>query len=255
MGLDQFSLQGKRALITGSSQGIGLALARALGSAGASLILNGRDAGRLQQAAAQLESENLSVEVSSFDVTDRDQTETHIEAIESDIGAIDILVNNAGMQHRRELENFEFGDWDRLMDLNLNSIFNVSRPVARGMIARDGGKIINICSIQARLARPGIAPYTASKHAVLGLTRGMCADWAQYNIQANGIAPGYFDTELTAALVADPEFSAWVGKRTPAGRWGQVKELGGMTIFLASAASDFVNGQVMFVDGGMSSTI
>ena len=255
MGLDQFSLQGKRALITGSSQGIGLALARALGSAGASLILNGRDAGRLQQAAAQLESENLSVEVSSFDVTDRDQTENHIKVIESDIGAIDILVNNAGMQHRRELENFEFGDWDRLMDLNLNSIFNVSRPVARSMIARGGGKIINICSIQARLARPGIAPYTASKHAVLGLTRGMCADWAQYNIQANGIAPGYFDTELTSALVADPEFSAWVGKRTPAGRWGQVKELGGAAIFLASTASNFVNGQVMFVDGGMSSTV
>ncbi len=255
MGLDQFSLQGKRALITGSSQGIGLALARALGSAGASLILNGRDAGRLQQAAAQLESENLSVEVSSFDVTDRDQTEAHIEAIESDIGAIDILVNNAGMQHRRELESFEFSDWDRLMDLNLNSIFNVSRPVARAMIARGGGKIINICSIQARLARPGIAPYTASKHAVQGLTRGMCADWAQYNIQANGIAPGYFDTELTSALVADPEFSAWVGKRTPAGRWGQVKELGGSVIYLASAASDFVNGQVLFVDGGMSSTV
>jgi gluconate 5-dehydrogenase len=255
MGLDQFSLQGKRALITGSSQGIGLALARALGSAGASLILNGRDAGRLQQAAAQLESENLSVEVSSFDVTDRDQTATHIEAIESDLGAIDILVNNAGMQHRRELENFEFGDWDRLMDLNLNSIFNVSRPIARSMIARGGGKIINICSIQARLARPGIAPYTASKHAVLGLTSGMCADWAQYNIQANGIAPGYFDTELTSALVADPEFSAWVGKRTPAGRWGQVKELGGAAIFLASTASNFVNGQVMFVDGGMSSTV
>ncbi len=255
MGIDQFSLQEKRALITGSSRGIGLALAGALGSAGASVILNGRDAGRLQQAASQLENENMTVVVSSFDVTDRDQAEKHIGAIESDTGPIDILVNNAGMQHRRELENFEFADWDRLMDLNLNSIFNVSRPVARSMIARGGGKIINICSIQARLARPGIAPYTASKHAVLGLTRGMCADWAQYNIQANGIAPGYFDTELNAALVTDPEFSAWVGKRTPTGRWGQVKELGGAAIFLASAASDFVNGQVLFVDGGMSSTV
>jgi gluconate 5-dehydrogenase len=255
MGIDQFSLQGKRALITGSNRGIGLALARALGSAGATVILNGRDAGRLQQAASQLENEKLNVAVSSFDVTDRDQTEKRIGEIESDVGPINILVNNTGMQHRRELENFEFTDWDRLMDLNLNSIFNVSRPVARSMIARGGGKIINICSIQTRLARPSIAPYTASKHAVLGLTRGMCADWAIYNIQTNGIAPGYFDTELTAALVADPEFSAWVGKRTPAGRWGQVKELGGAAVFLASAASDFVNGQVLFVDGGMSSTV
>ncbi len=255
MGTDQFSLAGKRALVTGSSRGIGLALARALATAGASVILNGRDRERLEQAAAQLTGENLSATVAAFDVTDRDATAQAIESIEADGGPIDILVNNAGLTHRAPLQDFEFADWDRLMDLNLDSIFNVSRPVARGMIARGGGKIINICSIQTRLARPGIAPYTASKHAVQGLTRGMCADWAQYNIQANGIAPGYFQTELTAALVADPEFSAWVGKRTPAGRWGRVEELGGAAVFLASAASDFVNGQVLFVDGGMSSTV
>ncbi len=255
MTIDQFSLAGKNALVTGSSRGIGLALARALGSAGASVILNGRDGERLQQAAAQLEGEDIAVTVASFDVTDREQTARQIAAIEADVGAVDILVNNAGMQHRGELQDFEFADWDRIMDLNLNSIFNVTRPVARGMIARGGGKIINICSIQSRLARPNIAPYTASKHAVQGLTRGMCADWARHNIQANGIAPGYFDTELTAALVADPEFSAWVSKRTPAGRWGRVDELGGAAIFLASAASDFVNGQVLFIDGGMSSAV
>lgn len=255
MGTDQFSLAGKRALVTGSSRGIGLALARALGSAGASVILNGRDRESLEAAAAQLESEVPSATVAAFDVTDRDATARAIATIESDGGPIDILVNNAGLTHRAPLHEFEFEDWDRLMDLNLDSIFNVSRPVARGMIARGGGKIINICSIQTRLARPGIAAYTASKHAVQGLTRGMCVDWAQYNIQANGIAPGYFQTELTAALVADPEFSAWVGKRTPAGRWGRVEELGGAAVFLASAASDFVNGQVLFVDGGMSSAV
>ena len=250
-----FSLDGKLALVTGSSQGIGLALARALGCAGARLVLNGRDSERLQQATEQLESEGLTACGQPFDVTDRQQTREHIGKIEADIGAIDILVNNAGMQHRAALQDFEFDDWDRLMDLNLNAVFNVTRPVAAGMIARQSGKIINVCSIQSRLARPGIAPYTASKHAIQGLTRGMCADWAKYGIQANGIAPGYFDTELTAALVADPEFSAWVCRRTPAARWGRVEDLGGAAVFLASEASDFVNGQVLFVDGGMSSTV
>ncbi len=255
MDLTPFSLQGKLALVTGSSQGIGLALARALGTAGARVVLNGRDEARLRQAQAQLQGEGLEVSIAAFDVTDRDRTEQQVQAIESDIGAIDILVNNAGTTVRRELQDFEFADWDRLVDLNLNAIFNVSRPVARHMIGRARGKIINICSIQTRLARPGIAPYAATKHAVQGLTRGMCADWAKYDIQINGIAPGYFATELTASLVADPEFSAWVCKRTPADRWGRVEDLGGAAVFLASAASDFVNGQVLFVDGGMSSVV
>ena len=249
-----FSLENRRALVTGSSQGIGLALSLALARAGATIILNGRDESRLDATSQLFESENLDVECCAFDVTDRQQVIECIDQLEHS-GPIDILVNNAGMQHRNNLEDFEFDDWDRLMDLNLNSVFNVSRSVARHMIPRRKGKIINICSIQTALARPSIAPYTASKGAVANLTKGMCADWAKYNIQANGLAPGYFETELTAALVADQSFSDWLAQRTPAGRWGKVEELGGAVVFLASAASSFVNGHILYVDGGMGSCV
>ncbi|MFT5112064.1 MAG: gluconate 5-dehydrogenase [Parasphingorhabdus sp.] len=249
-----FNLDGRRALVTGSSQGIGLALSLAMARAGATIILNGRSSEKLQAAKALFDQAGLSAEYCVFDVTDRQQVAEKVDELEQ-TGPIDILVNNAGMQHRAALEDFEFEDWDRLMNLNLNSVFNVSKAVVRHMIERKQGKIINICSIQTALARPSIAPYTASKGAVANLTKGMCTDWAKYNIQANGLAPGYFETELTAALVADETFTAWLKQRTPAGRWGKVEELGGAAIFLASSASNFVNGHILYVDGGMGSCV
>lgn len=249
MGL--FDLTGRRALITGSSQGIGFALARALGGAGAAVVLNGRDAAKLETAAGVLRGEGIAVEVAVFDVTDHAAVG---EAV-ARLGVLDVLVNNAGIQRRAPLEDFPEATWHELMRTNLDSVFYVAQAVARGMIARKRGKIINICSVQSELGRPSIAPYAASKGAVKMLTKGMCADWAKHGLQVNGLGPGYFETELTAALVADPAFSDWLCKRTPAGRWGRVEELAGAAIFLASEASDFVNGQVIYVDGGLTSVV
>ncbi len=249
MGL--FDLTGKRALVTGSSQGIGFALAKGLQEAGATVVLNGRDAGKLAAAALALGG----VDQMLCDVTDHGASRAAIDAFEADKGPIDILVNNAGMQHRAPLEDFPADAFERLFRTNVSSVFNVGQAVARHMIARGAGKIINICSVQTALARPGIAPYTATKGAVGNLTKGMATDWAKYGLQCNAIAPGYFDTPLNAALVADPAFSGWLEKRTPAGRWGKVEELVGACVFLASPASSFVNGHILYVDGGITASI
>ena len=249
-----FDLSGKRALVTGSSQGIGLALARGLASAGAAIILNGRDGAKLERARAAFASA-CQVECRVFDVTDEAAVTAAIDAIEAELGAIDILVNNTGIQIRGPLEEFSSADWHRLISTNLDSVFYVSRATVRHMIPRRRGKIINICSVNSEAARYSIAPYTATKGAVKNLTRGMCVDWARHNIQVNGLGPGYFDTELTRPLVDNPEFTAWLTNRTPAQRWGNVKELEGAAIFLASAASDFVNGHVLYVDGGMLASL
>ena len=251
MGMGLFDLTGKRALITGSSQGIGYALAKGLQEAGAQIVLNGRDAGKLGAAAAALGHADQI----ACDVTDHAATRAAVDAYEQSHGSIDILVNNAGMQHRAPLEDFPPDAFERLLRTNVSSVFNVGQAVARHMIARGAGKIINICSVQTALARPGIAPYTATKGAVGNLTKGMATDWAKYGLQCNAIAPGYFDTPLNAALVADPAFSAWLEKRTPAGRWGQVEELVGACVFLASAASSFVNGHILYVDGGITASL
>lgn len=253
--LDLFKLNNKRALITGSSKGIGFALARGLASAGAHIILNGRDSTRLEEAATTLRNEGFSCETLGFDVTDHSAARTLVDRYEAEQGAIDILVNNAGMQHRGALEDFDVKDFEHLMSTNVSSVFNVGQAVARHMIKRGTGKMVNICSVQTALARPGIAPYTASKGAVANLTKGMATDWAKYGLQINGLAPGYFETELNAALVADAEFSEWLSKRTPAGRWGNVEELVGACLFLSSAASSFVNGHVLFVDGGITASL
>lgn len=252
---DLFDLTGKRALVTGSSQGIGQTLARGLADAGAEVILNGRDAEKLEQAAAALAEAGASVQLLAFDVTDHAQVRQSVDAFEADTGPIDILVNNAGKQHRTPLEDFSPQDFENLMQTNLSSVFNVGQAVARHMISRGRGKIINIASVQTALARPGIAPYTASKGAVANLTKGMTTDWAKYGLQVNALAPGYFDTPLNAALVKDPEFSAWLCKRTPMGRWGRLEELIGGCVFLASDASSFVNGQVLYIDGGITACI
>ena len=248
MGLGMFDLGGRRALITGSSQGIGFALAQGLAAAGAAVVLNGRDPGRLAAAAAQVPGAG----VLAFDATDHDAVRAAVDGYERDIGAIDILVNNAGMQHRAPLEDFPALAFERLLQTNIASVFHVGQAVARHMIARGRGAIINIASVQTALARPGIAPYTATKGAVGNLTKGMATDWARHGLRCNAIAPGYFDTPLNAALVADPEFSGWLEKRTPAGRWGRVEELQGACVFLVSDAASFVNGHVLYVDGGIS---
>ncbi|QJF52541.1 SDR family oxidoreductase [Roseobacter ponti] len=252
MSLSLFDLSGKRALITGSSQGIGFALAKGLQEAGAEIVLNGRDADKLGVAAEDLGG---NPHLLPFDVTDHDAVRTAVDGFEEETGAIDILVNNAGMQHRTPLEDFPADAFDRLMQTNIASVFHVGQACARHMIRRGAGKIVNIASVQTALARPGIAPYTMTKGAVANLTKGMATDWAKYGLQCNGLAPGYFDTPLNAALVADPEFSAWLEKRTPAGRWGNVDELVGTCIFLASGASSFVNGTTVFVDGGITASL
>jgi gluconate 5-dehydrogenase len=242
-----FDLTGRLALITGSSQGIGLSLAEGLAQAGARVVLNGRDMARVTAAASKIPGAATSV----FDVTDPAAVEAGVARIEAEIGAIDILVNNAGIQRRAPLEEFPIETWHELMRANLDSVFYVGQAVARRMIPRGAGKIINIASLQSEAARPGIAPYTASKGAVKNLTKGMCGDWARHGLQINAIGPGYFATPLNQALIDNPEFDAWLKRRTPAGRWGRVEELQGAAVFLASPASSFVNGQIIYVDGGV----
>lgn len=255
MTLEMFDLTGKRALITGSSQGIGFALARGLAGAGAEIVLNGRKQSKLNTAAEILQGDGAKVHHLTFDVTDHKAVRAAVDGFEAKVGSIDILINNAGMQHRSELHNFPADAFERLLQTNVASVFHVGQAVARHMIDRKQGKIINIASVQTALARPGIAPYTATKGAVGNLTKGMATDWAQYGINCNAIAPGYFDTPLNAALVADDEFSAWLAKRTPAGRWGEVQELVGAAVFLSSAASTFVNGHTLYVDGGITASL
>jgi gluconate 5-dehydrogenase len=250
-----FRLDGRVALVTGSSGGIGLALARALGQAGATVVLNGRGSAKLETAAQTLRAEGLNVHSRVFDVTDAAQVQQVVSEVEQQIGAIDILVNNAGIQRRAPLQDFPLAQWHELMQTNLDSVFFVGQAVARHMIGRGRGKIINICSVQSELGRPGIAPYTASKGAVKMLTKGMAIDWGPHGIQVNGLGPGYFKTELTAQLVADEQFTTWLTGRTPSRRWGNVEELAGAAIFLASDASSFVNGHILYVDGGITATL
>jgi gluconate 5-dehydrogenase len=253
--LQMFDLTGRRALVTGSSTGIGFALAKGLAGAGAEVVLNGRNEARLGQAVKHLRDEGATVHGVSFDVTSADDVEASVARIERELGAIDILVNNAGMQRRAPLEQFSHGQWEELMKTNVDSVFLVGQAVARRMIERRRGKIVNICSVQSELGRPSIAAYTATKGAVKMLTKGMAIDWGQYGIQVNGLGPGYFKTELTEALVKDEKFSGWLIGRTPSRRWGDVEDLVGAAVFLSSDASNFVNGHILYVDGGVTATL
>lgn len=248
-----FSLRGKTALITGSTRGIGAALAEGLARAGADIVLNGTSEAGVAEAVDRLTAAVPTSRISgrAFDITDASAVDAAIAEIESTT-AVDILVNNAGIQHRQPLVDLDIVDWNRVVAVNLTAPFLVGRAVARGMLDRGAGKIINICSIQTDLARPTIAPYTATKGGLRNLTRGMTAEWAKHGIQINGIAPGYIRTEMTQALIDDPAFNAWVTGRTPSERWGEVQDLIGPAVWLASDASAYVNGQVVFVDGGMS---
>ena len=253
--LKSFDLTGRTALVTGSSAGIGFALARGLAGAGARVILNARNAAKLEAAAEVLRGEGLQVLTAAFDVTSGEAVTAAIARIEAEVGAIDILVNNAGMQRRAPLDQFAEADWHELMKTNVDSVFLVGQAVARHMIGRRRGKIVNICSVQSELGRPGIAPYTASKGAVKMLTKGMAIDWGQHGIQVNGLGPGYFKTELTDALVKNQEFTQWLVGRTPSRRWGDVEDLVGAAVFLSSDASNFVNGHILYVDGGVTATL
>lgn len=253
--LESFNLAGRVALVTGSSTGIGYALARGLAAAGAEVVLNARTVDKLQDAAAALRAEGARVHALPFDVTDSRAVAAAIDRIEREIGPIGILVNNAGMTRRAPLEEFPEAVWHEIMRTNIDSVFLVGQAVARHMIGRKHGKIINICSVQSELGRPNIAPYAASKGAVKMLTKGMAIDWGQHGIQVNGLGPGYFKTELTQALVDNKEFSAWLVGRTPSRRWGDVEDLVGAAVFLASDASKFVNGHILYVDGGVTATL
>jgi gluconate 5-dehydrogenase len=247
-----FALDGRLALITGSSQGIGLALAGGLAEHGAKVIINGRRPAAVTAAAETLRAKGLEAFEAVFDVTDPEATRAAIDRIERETGALDILINNAGMQYRAPLEAFPVEKWRQLLETNISGAFYAAQAAAVFMIGRGHGKIINIASVQSELARPGIAPYTATKGAIRNLTRGMATDWARHGLQVNAIAPGYFRTPLNQALLDNPEFCDWLERRTPAGRWGEVSELIGAVVFLASDASSFVNGHTLYVDGGIS---
>ncbi len=246
-----FDLSGRTALVTGSSQGLGLAFARGLAGAGAAIVLNGRNETKLAAAAAVLRDEGVRVATAAFDVCDGAAAAAAVARVEAEFASIDILVNNAGIQRRAALLEMTEAQWREVLDTNLTGAFLVARAVAPRMIARGRGKIINICSVMSEVARPTVANYAAAKGGLKMLTRAMAVEWAKHGLQANAIAPGYFETELTAPLVANPEFNRWICGRTPAGRWGQPHELAGAAVFLASAASDFMNGQVLAVDGGL----
>jgi len=247
-----FSLAGRTALITGSSRGLGNAIAAGYAAAGATVILNGTDAARTAAAAATLRATGATVLEAAFDVTDEAAVCAAFAKLDADGVNVDILVNNAGIQLRKPLVDLAVAEWKRVLDTNLTSAFLVGREAARRMIARgQGGKIINIGSLTSELARATVAPYTAAKGGIKMLTRSMAAEWAEHNIQANAIGPGYMITDMNQALIDNPAFDAWVKGRTPSRRWGRPEELVGVAVFLASAASSYVNGQIVYVDGGM----
>jgi gluconate 5-dehydrogenase len=253
--LSLFDLSGRIALITGSSDGIGFSLATGLGKAGARIALNGRDPVKLAAAADRLKEQGIAVETARFDVADRGAVLAAVDRLERDVGPIDILVNNAGIQRRNPFESFPEETWREIMAINVDGVFHVTQAVGGRMVARKRGRVINICSVASELGRATIVPYAATKGALRQLTRGLSAEWAKHNVQINGIAPGYIRTPLNQALMADEKFSAWVTARTPAGRWADPEELIGAAIFLASDAASYVNGHVLYVDGGLSTSV
>ncbi|MGV8935538.1 MAG: SDR family oxidoreductase [Allorhizobium sp.] len=255
MSNNPFSLEGRTALVTGSSRGLGLAIAEGLAKAGATIVVNGVNATRVDEAVARLRADGFSAHPAAFDVTREDAVTAAFEAFDRDGIAIDILVNNAGIQLRKPMVELSTVEWQRVLDTNLTSAFVVGREAARRMIARGHGKIINIGSLTSKLARATVSPYTVAKGGIKMLTQAMAAEWAEHGIQANAIGPGYMLTDMNEALVNNPDFDAWVKGRTPARRWGRPEELAGTAVFLASSAADYVNGQIIYVDGGMGSVL
>ena len=253
--LELFNLKGKTALITGSGSGIGFSLAEGLGGAGATTILNGRNELKLKEAKQKLTDKGFKVNYLVFDVTKAEQVKKAIQNYQEEHGQIDILINNAGINLRGPFEEFDEAEWKKVLDININGAMLVSQAIAPQFIKQKSGKIINICSMQSELGRPTIVPYAVSKGGIKMLTRALCVEWAKYNIQVNGIGPGYFETELTKPLKNNPEFDQWLCNRTPANRWGDTKELVGAAVFLASEASNYVNGHILYVDGGLLASV
>lgn len=250
-----FSLEGRVALVTGGYRGLGLAMARGLAECGARVVLNGRNAGAVRESAEACLADGLAAYPAAFDITDEAAVQAALSRIEDQWGGVDILVNNAGIQRRHPLESMPVADFREVLETNLTAAFILAKAVVPGMIRRRAGKIINISSMMHRLARPTTANYCAAKSGLVMLTRSMACEWGRHNIQANAVAPGYFETEMTRKLKEDPEFDAWIRGRTPAARWGLPEELQGAVVFLASAASAYVNGEVLTVDGGLSGVI
>ncbi len=255
MSLELFSLAGKTALITGSSRGLGRAFAEGLAAAGATVILNGTNSERLSQACTEMSDAGMKVDMSLFDVTDEAAIKAAFDRFDTAGMQIDILINNAGIQFRKPMLELDTADWQRVIDTNLTSAFMIGREAAKRMVKRGHGKIVNIGSLTSELARATVAPYTVAKGGIKMLTKAMAAEWGEHGLQANAIGPGYMLTDMNAALTSNPEFDAWVKARTPARRWGRPDELIGTAIYLCSDASNYVNGQIIYADGGMISVL
>ncbi len=255
MSLELFSLAGKTALITGSSRGLGRAFAEGLAAAGATVILNGTNSERLSQACKEMSDAGMKVDMSLFDVTDEAAIKAAFDRFDTSGMQIDILINNAGIQFRKPMLELDTADWQRVIDTNLTSAFMIGREAAKRMVKRGHGKIVNIGSLTSELARATVAPYTVAKGGIKMLTKAMAAEWGEHGLQANAIGPGYMLTDMNEALTSNPEFDAWVKARTPARRWGRPDELIGTAIYLCSDASNYVNGQIIYADGGMISVL
>ena len=249
-----FDLTGRIALVTGGGSGLGLAIAEGLARAGASVWINGRNVAKLEAARERLASSGVAVELAPFDVSDAGEVARGVSALSREAGRIDVVVNNAAVNKRAPLDEYADGDWRALMAANLDGPFHVTKAVVPGMKSRRAGKIVNICSLASDLGRPNIAPYAVSKGGLRMLTRSLAVELAPHNVQVNGISPGFFRTEMNAPLIADAQFSAWVERRTPAGRWGEPPEIAGAAVFLASSAADYVTGAILYVDGGFSAS-
>ncbi|WP_207431615.1 gluconate 5-dehydrogenase [Sabulibacter ruber] len=251
-----FDLTGKVALVTGATHGLGMAMATALGKAGATLVVNGNTPEKMERALEQYRAEGLDVKGYLFDVTNEDLAKENVERIEQEVGPISILVNNAGMIKRIPALEMDVADFRKVLDVDLTGPFIMSKQVGKYMVQRQEGKIINICSMMSELGRDTVTAYSAAKGGLKMLTRNLATEWARYNVQVNGIGPGYFATDQTAPIRVDGHpFNEFIIHRTPAGRWGDPEDLAGATIFLASRASEFVNGQILYVDGGILATI
>ena len=251
-----FDLQGKVALVTGATHGLGMAMANGLGAAGARLVVNGRSSQeKIDKAVASYEAAVIEASGYRFDVTNEEEVEAAVARIESEVGPVDILVNNAGIIRRVPLLDMPLDEWELVIRTDLTSAFIMSRAIAKRMVARSGGKIINICSMMSELGRDSVGAYAAAKGGLKMLTRNMATEWARHNIQVNGIGPGYFKSEMTKALYEDPKFDQWLCERTPSHRWGNPDELIGAMLFLASDASSYVNGQMIYVDGGLLASV
>lgn len=250
-----FSLLGRRALITGSGRGLGLCFAEGLASFGAEIVINDVDPARAEAAASSLRATGHTAHTALFNVTDPNAVRAGVQHLEQTTGPIDILINNAGIHRYGALLDLDFAKWQEVLNVNLTGAFLVAQAVAAGMVTRQRGKIINICSLMSEAGRPTTGNYMAAKGGLKMLTKAMTVEWAKHNIQANGIGPGYILSDMTQHLAAQPEFDTWVKSRTPAGRWGTPEDLIGAAVFLASPASDFVNGQILYVDGGWLSAL